>query len=451
NKMATDVAGHRWKLTIYFVLFMLIATLASCAKDAKTNSGKKGNKRNLNIASDTRFLLYDCNPGEGFNLRRDVYIRIANLVKKLNTIEPWTLVLPPWGRLYHWKSNVEQMKIPWSLFFDIESLNAHIPVIEMEEYISVIGKPEVEEMYYLQRFKEGWNGGKWEEKLERRECLENWGYALGDDNNWHGWFWGYNKFSAKHFECLSVQMEACSMTTFLTKETRAKSVMLHRGEQLIHGAFDSWSSEWWSARRSLRFAKHLREVAADFRAKFLDSNDEKDNTLFEDDWRGMYRKPGEAKGGPYVAVHLRRRDFLYSHEKEVPSIEESANQLEKILDEQRVTKLFVASDMPRSEYDELKHHLNGYQVHRFIPDSDLLDLYKDGGIAIIDQIICSHAKYFVGTSVSTFSFRIHEERQILGFNPDMTYNRLCGKEEGKCDQPSSWPVKYPTNNKHTEL
>ena len=31
-----------------------------------------------------RYLLYDCNPGEGFNLRRDVYIRITNLVRQLN-------------------------------------------------------------------------------------------------------------------------------------------------------------------------------------------------------------------------------------------------------------------------------------------------------------------------------------------------------------------------------
>ena len=30
-----------------------------------------------------RYLLYDTNPGEGFNLRRDVYMRVANLVNDL--------------------------------------------------------------------------------------------------------------------------------------------------------------------------------------------------------------------------------------------------------------------------------------------------------------------------------------------------------------------------------
>jgi hypothetical protein len=31
-----------------------------------------------------KYLFYDVNPSEGFNLRRDVYIRIANLVNNLN-------------------------------------------------------------------------------------------------------------------------------------------------------------------------------------------------------------------------------------------------------------------------------------------------------------------------------------------------------------------------------
>lgn len=79
--------------------------------------------------------MYDVNPGEGFNLRRDVYIRLANLVHFLNEAEPWVLVLPPWGGLYHWQSDIVQEKLPWSHFFDIPSLKFHIPVIEFEEFL----------------------------------------------------------------------------------------------------------------------------------------------------------------------------------------------------------------------------------------------------------------------------------------------------------------------------
>ena len=77
------------------------------------------------------------NPPEGFNLRRDVYIRMASLVKTLGRQGDWVLVLPPWGRLYHWQSpDIHQVRIPWGEFFSITSLQANVPVIEYEEFIA---------------------------------------------------------------------------------------------------------------------------------------------------------------------------------------------------------------------------------------------------------------------------------------------------------------------------
>lgn len=87
-----------------------------------------------------RYLLYDVNPGEGFNLRRDVYMRIATLVKKLNKEskeKEWVLVLPPWGPLYHWKTkNIGyQAQVNWSNFFDIPSLRKYVPVMELQDFL----------------------------------------------------------------------------------------------------------------------------------------------------------------------------------------------------------------------------------------------------------------------------------------------------------------------------
>ncbi len=46
------------------------------------------------------------------------------------------LVLPPWGRIYHWfNRQLNQQKLKWSLFFDLHSLNKHVPVIEFEQFI----------------------------------------------------------------------------------------------------------------------------------------------------------------------------------------------------------------------------------------------------------------------------------------------------------------------------
>jgi len=67
-------------------------------------------------------------------------MRIANLVKVLNDDQRswWTLVLPPWSRLYHWRSNIIQQQIPWATFFDLDSLSRHVPVMEFVDFLNGI-------------------------------------------------------------------------------------------------------------------------------------------------------------------------------------------------------------------------------------------------------------------------------------------------------------------------
>lgn len=65
-------------------------------------------------------------------------MRVANLVRILREKgHNFILVLPPWGGLYHWQTRKlgQQIKIPWSLFFDLESLNRFVPVIEFDQYL----------------------------------------------------------------------------------------------------------------------------------------------------------------------------------------------------------------------------------------------------------------------------------------------------------------------------
>ena len=95
-----------------------------------------------------RFIFYDVNPGEGFNLRRDVFMRVGIMVKKLNdqsTKYSYTLVLPPWGPLYHWQTRELgiQSRIPWKDFFDVDSISRYVPVIDLEDFLgkSLSGLP----------------------------------------------------------------------------------------------------------------------------------------------------------------------------------------------------------------------------------------------------------------------------------------------------------------------
>lgn len=55
-------------------------------------------------------------------------------------------------------------------------------------------------------------------------------------------------------------------------------------------------------------------------------------------------------------------------------------------------------------------------------------------------------RYFIGTCESTFSFRIQDEREIMGFNRDTTFNRFCGEgEDENCEQPSRWKISWESD------
>lgn len=83
-----------------------------------------------------------------------------------------------------------------------------------------------------------------------------------------------------------------------------------------------------------------------------------------------------------------------------------------------------------------------YSLITYKPEKGIKEKFKDGGVAIIEQIICSHARYFIGTYESTFSFRIQEEREILGFPIETTFNRLCHDGSEGCLKPSIWKIVY---------
>ncbi|XP_044940263.1 GDP-fucose protein O-fucosyltransferase 2 isoform X1 [Mustela nigripes] len=390
-------------------------------------------------ASRRRYLLYDVNPPEGFNLRRDVYIRVASLLKTLLETEEWVLVLPPWGRLYHWQSpDIHQVRIPWADFFDLPSLNRNVPVIEYEQFIAESGGPFIDQVYVLQSYAEGWKEGTWEEKVDERPCLDPLLYSPDKHEYYRGWFWGYEETRALNVSCLSVQGSASIMAPVLLRNTSARSVMLDRAENLLHDHYGG--KEYWNTRRSMVFAKHLRAVGDEFRSKYLNSTDEADRTPFQEDWTKMKVTLGSALGGPYLAVHLRRKDFIWGHREDVPSLDGAVKKIRSLMKTHQLDRVFVATDAIRTEHEQLRRLLP--EMVRFEPTWEELELYRDGGVAIIDQWICAHARFFIGTSVSTFSFRIHEEREILGLDPRTTYNRFCGDREEACEQPTHWRVAY---------
>ncbi|KAK3912786.1 GDP-fucose protein O-fucosyltransferase 2 [Frankliniella fusca] len=416
-----------------------------CEKDGlKENCGEtKEDRSTFSSSLGVRYLLYDVNPPEGFNLRRDVYMRLAIFMHEMKNEENWRLVLPPWGQLYHWQSsNVgEQTKLPWRMFFDVKSLQKFAPVIEMEEFLGSVQKkrPPIDEVYILQHYKDVWEEGKeWQDRWNIEGCIESIPYSKSG-KAYTGPFWTYKNLSAQKVECASFQGHAALLKGIL-RQSRAKVVMIDHAEVALHDRYGDHI--YWECRRSMRFARHLVEIAQSFRKQQLDSSDDKDMVKRPDNWLEE-REYTTTGGGPYLAVHLRRKDFLWGRAKQVPDLQFAADQIEKIIKKLQLETIFIATDAPKHEFAELKTHLSKFKVLRFEPSPTLKYEIKDGGVAIVDQIICSHAKYFIGTHESTFSFRIQEEREIMGFQRNTTFNRLCGREEGiPCTQPTQWPIVF---------
>lgn len=51
-------------------------------------------------------------------------------------------------------------------------------------------------------------------------------------------------------------------------------------------------------------------------------------------------------GGPYLCVHLRRKDFLWARRDDVPSLEGAASQIRQKLLSLDLSTVFVATDAP---------------------------------------------------------------------------------------------------------
>nr|XP_027816947.1 GDP-fucose protein O-fucosyltransferase 2 isoform X3 [Ovis aries] len=366
-------------LAVVFLLLWAASWPSASASGEEFWPGQSAADILSGAASRRRYLLYDVNPPEGFNLRRDVYIRIASLLKTLLKTEEWVLVLPPWGRLYHWQSpDIHQVRIPWSDFFDLPSLNRNIPVIEYEQFIAESGGPFIDQVYVLQGYAEGWKEGAWEEKIDSRPCIEPPLYSQDKHEYYRGWFWGYEETRGLNVSCLSVQGSASIIAPVLLRNTSARSVMLDRAENLLHDHYGG--KEYWDTRRSMVFARHLRAVGDEFRSRYLNSTDVADGIPFEEDWTRM--KSWRSCGGcclRWCASNPRGRSWSSTRTGAWPS-------------------------------------------------------WTSGSVRT--------PGFFIGTSVSTFSFRIHEEREILGLDPKTTYNRFCGDEEKACEQPTHWRIAY---------
>lgn len=177
----------------------------------------------VNNKSPAIFLLYDVNSVEGFNLRRDVYIRMAVFVKSLRrrpNYENSFLVLPPFYQLYHWnlvtssryRSNGVNTNdiVFWNHFFDIDSMKRYTAVLDLWEYFAIMRdcfgwklKSTLNYVLRLKHFESMFQSRKFEEKFEiqaqcDRDSVRNRGQFISL----------YNNFTINQIQCVEFQGSA---------------------------------------------------------------------------------------------------------------------------------------------------------------------------------------------------------------------------------------------------
>ncbi|PAA45987.1 hypothetical protein BOX15_Mlig023470g2 [Macrostomum lignano] len=142
------------------------------------------------------------------------------------------------------------------------------------------------------------------------------------------------------------------------------------------------------------FSKRLRKLAAEFRQQYLSSTDVADGTVRPADWRRLRAAEGSAIGGPYLAAHLRRLDFLRAHPDATPSIGSAASQLIRLSRSLGLSTVFLATDDPEAESQLTEQLLKAAGCRH--PACSIRQLRRgraltDGELAILDQIVGSHA------------------------------------------------------------
>ena len=88
----------------------------------------------------------------------------------------------------------------------------------------------------------------------------------------------------------------------------------------------------------------LRDEGDKFRREVLKSDDERDATVMDPDWTKNQKREGSANGGPYLAVHMRKADFLYAHPDKVPSLDNTITQIKELLKKHNLSMVFLATD-----------------------------------------------------------------------------------------------------------
>mmetsp|Transcript_28739 Transcript_28739/g.52360 ORF Transcript_28739/g.52360 Transcript_28739/m.52360 type:complete len:549 (+) Transcript_28739:28-1674(+) len=383
-----------------------------------------------------RFLLYDTKFGEGFNLQREVFPRAGWVVSQLNKVVnescakkkkwkgtircvPWTLVLPPWCRVAHWRS--ASTHVPWREFFHEETLKgSKVPVIEFDEYVQEVGGAIVDVAIAYTTDKTELNSGKLKDpnlemsgglddflgwahlgecdgapgtgrELPRHRQLENGSYSITYSGQCDG------GITAGDMRCAVYKSPFPKCTVDMLRtwlRTDARSVLVKSYDYLLSP--DGAELDDLGLRAAMFYSEDIRQAGDSF----------------------IKRMFGDK---PYLAAHCRRTDFLRARSATTPDVTAISGKLNQVLEERGLSQVFIATDAPGDILQELQNAVRGTVVVFDLGES----LGHPGKQAAAEMWVAARADFFIGTIESRFTMSIQLERAFLGKPTETSSMEFC--------------------------
>mmetsp|Transcript_15339 Transcript_15339/g.23225 ORF Transcript_15339/g.23225 Transcript_15339/m.23225 type:complete len:193 (+) Transcript_15339:791-1369(+) len=135
---------------------------------------------------------------------------------------------------------------------------------------------------------------------------------------------------------------------------------------------------------------------------------------------------------PYLALHVRRGDFVaYARKDTTPELENVGRTINALVKEHQFKSVFVATDATKDEKVALSQISPIVTFFRY-------DLGHPGVNALVEQWVCAVGDHFVGTKTSRFSLNIQEERDLIGFPSNKTWNHFCKEETHRTCEKQNW-------------
>jgi len=361
-------------------------------------------------ASDDVYILFDMEPGEGFNFRKKcISSRFVSFVTRLADDHPerqFVMVVPTF------RNRQGHEEYPFSAFFDMAEFQKVFPrgrVIEVADFVQETGGTSIDSEVY---FTPEWQNMDKRVCPDEKEAYTNGFYfhrPPGGDWSKHaqpsGWQVqiGGETFQVGELQCMNggacMASEQRLRTLVWERIEKGATKLFLGGYDRISPAMEDNNKRFWADRRHLLYAAPIVAEAE----KFVEAMPRRD----------------------FVSIHWRRKDFKRAHADTYTSAEEAARTLFQHCEARGTHLVFMATDDTSEAADvqtALQALVNGRceadasAAQSACPSAEVLTYPQSSAAlnpmqhALVEQLIASKGVFFLGTHHSTFSLEIHFAR-----------------------------------------